>query len=75
MPPTVGVSISLTLNVGDREFFRPEVRIDDIDCAGDIEGQLELVHRGIEAVFNGAAEHLIAKVAEFTKGGLKTKGG
>ena len=69
--PTVGVRLALTLNVGEREFFRPEVSIEDLDASLPLEPQIKVAVEGLEKAFEASSELLLKKVSEY----LSQKGG
>ena len=69
--PIIGVKLGLTLQVGERDFFRPEVSIDGIDTDKPLEPQLEAVNLALPITFDKVSDILYAKVKEYTgkKGG------
>ena len=66
--PILSVKIALTLQVGEREFFRPEISIDQIDTAFPIEPQIKAAKEGLVVVFDETAALLLAKASEYLKG-------
>jgi len=71
MSATIGVRLALTLNVGEREFFRPEVSIEGLDASLPLEPQIKVATEGLEKVFDAASRLLLTKVSEY----LSSKGG
>lgn len=67
----IGAKLGLTLQVGEREFVRPEFSVEEIDPEGDVDKQLELAHAGLVKAFNYLSATLNERIGEFIKGGKK----
>ena len=65
--PTIGVRLALTLQIGEREFFRPEVSIEGIDPLLPLEPQLKASTGALAEVFNETSKLLLDKVGEYLK--------
>ena len=65
---TVNVRLGLTLQIGEREFFRPEISVDGIDPLLPLEPQLKPALETLEKTFDAASKLLLDKVAEYLKG-------
>ena len=66
--PIIGVKLGLTLQVGEREFFRPEVSIEQINTAFPIEPQIKAAKEGLAVIFDETAAMLLTKVDDYLKG-------
>ena len=69
--PIIGIKLALTLNVGEREFFRPEVSIEGLDASLPLEPQIKVATDGLEKAFEATSILLLKKVSEY----LTSKGG
>lgn len=61
----IGVRLGLTIQVGDRDFFRPEISVEGIDPEGDVEKQLDIAFAGLSQVFEKMSNLLFEKVKEY----------
>lgn len=62
------VEVALTLSLGEREFYRPVARIEEIDTSLPIEPQLEACRLALPQVFDTVTALLSQKSQEFLKG-------
>lgn len=67
MSATIGIRMSLTLQIGDREFFRPEMSIEGIDPSLPLKPQLEAATKALGETFNETSKLLLDKVGEYLK--------
>ena len=68
---TIDCSIGVTINVGDREFFKTDMAIRGVDTDLPVEAQIEAAMTAMPTVFNKLSEILSQKAREYI--GAKTK--
>ena len=64
----LGVHLGLTLQIGEREFIRPEITIDEIDVSLPLKPQLDAAMGAVDEVFKVVAEALFTKTGEYLQG-------
>jgi hypothetical protein len=69
----IGCHIGITVQVGEREFFRADVDVQGIDPAASIEEQMALAGKAYGTVFDAESGMLLKKVQEYLATGGKKK--
>ena len=65
--PIVGVKLGLTLQIGEREYFRPEMSVEGIDTSLPLEPQLKEVRETLPKAFITTSKLLLDHVEKYLK--------